>query len=58
MFRYSVTLNGNPVTYFGSSESDEGDFQEPEDIAITPNERVIVNDKRNYRIQVFKPKYK
>ena len=53
-----LTLDGNPVTYFGSRGSDEGDFQEPEDIAITPDERVIVNDKKNYRIQVFKPMYK
>ena len=53
-----LTLDGNPVTYFGSCGSDEGDFNKPEDIAITPDEEVIVNDKGNQRIQVFKPKYK
>ena len=54
-----LTLDGNFVTHFGSIGSGEGYFPGLEDIAITPDERVIVNRKGNYgSIYVFEPKYK
>ena len=48
-----LTLNGDFLDSFGSRGSDEGQFESPWGICISPDGRIFVADYRNDRIQVF-----
>jgi DNA-binding beta-propeller fold protein YncE len=47
--------NGNFITKFGSLEEDDGQFTDPEHLAIDSDGNVYVSDKSSNIIQVFKP---
>ena len=43
------------VTKFGSSCSADGQFTDPENLAVDSDGNVYVTDRKNNNIQVFKP---
>jgi DNA-binding beta-propeller fold protein YncE len=50
--------NGNFLFKFGSGGSGDGEFNDPIGVAYDPNNnRIIVADTANHRIQVFSPNY-
>jgi predicted membrane-bound mannosyltransferase/sugar lactone lactonase YvrE len=49
------TANGDPVTSFGTSGFDPGQFDEPVGIAIDKQDNVYIADTWNQRIQVLAP---
>jgi len=48
--------NGNFITKWGSYGSGEGQFKDPEHLAVDSDGNVYVSDKANNNIQVFSPK--
>jgi DNA-binding beta-propeller fold protein YncE len=47
--------NGHFITKFGSSGSGDGQFTDPEHLAVDSDGIVYVTDRKNNNIQVFKP---
>jgi DNA-binding beta-propeller fold protein YncE len=47
--------NGHFITKFGSSGSGDGQFTDPEHLAVDSDGNVYVTDRKNNNIQVFKP---
>jgi DNA-binding beta-propeller fold protein YncE len=47
--------NGKFITKFGSAGTGDGQFVDPEHLAIDSNGYVYVSDRGNNNIQVFKP---
>ena len=45
--------SGTFVSKFGSSGTGDGQFSNPFDVAISPNERIVVMDTYNRRVQIF-----
>jgi DNA-binding beta-propeller fold protein YncE len=50
-----IKLNqaGNVITQWGSAGSDDGEFQNPQDVAIDSSGNLYVTDTNNHRIQKF-----
>lgn len=47
--------NGKFITKWGSYGSDDGEFIDPEHLAVDSEGNVYVSDRTNNNIQVFKP---
>ena len=53
-YRISIfNKDGNLIHSFGSSGSDDGKFNHPLGIAISPNDNIYVSDSDNNRVQIF-----
>jgi hypothetical protein len=50
---HRFTAAGGHVTSWGEAGTDPGQFSLPHGIAVTPDDRVLVVDRENFRIQVF-----
>ena len=54
---HELDENGSLIRSFGSRGTGNGQFTDPVELAIGPNNRIYVTDTNNHRIQILREKW-